>query len=170
MHTESMPAGWFAAGSRADYWMGIDPETTYGTATAAGIHATTANPAGFATMMQQIKADVFRTKRVRFRGVVQTEDVRESAGLWLRIDGPHDTILAFDNMADRPLFGTIGWSHYAIVVDVPETSVAIAFGILLVGAGRVWLADVDFQTVGHDVATTTPPPLPERPVNLTFTD
>jgi hypothetical protein len=108
--------------------------------------------------MQNVKADAFRGTRVRMSGWVRADSVADSAGLWMRVDGP-DTrktqhSLSFDNMENRPIKGTSDWTRYEIVLDVPPESVEIAFGILLADTGEVWLDDVQFVKVGNDVPTT----------------
>jgi hypothetical protein len=57
-----------------------------------------------------------------------------------------------------------------VVLDVAETADSIAFGVLLVGSGRVWLDDVTFEPVGQDVPTTGGEirRQPTTPVNLDF--
>jgi hypothetical protein len=114
-----------------------------------------AAPGGSATLAQTVPfgAEVYRGKRLRLSADVKAEAVADWAGLWLRVDGPSGT-LGLDNMLGRPIRGTSDWTSYAIVLDVPRDSVGIAFGILLAGAGQVWLDDVRFEVVGPDVPTT----------------
>ena len=146
------PSGWFASGSSPkDYEVRIDRSEHY-TGGASGYVANKADdPKGFGTLMQVFKADKYHGKRLMMTGYVKTEEVETWAGLWMRVDGPGGAILAMDNMQDRPIRGTIGWEEYEVVLDVPENSVNISFGVLLAGKGRVWADDFAFRTVGHDV-------------------
>ena len=72
-------------------------------------------------------------------------------------------------MDDRPIEKTTDWKKYNLVIDVPSESTGIAFGMMLIGKGQVWLDDVSIEEVGKDVpltgryATTVP-------VNLNFED
>jgi hypothetical protein len=84
---------------------------------------------------------------------VKTEGIEKGAGLWLRVDGPDGTSV-IDNMQDRPIQGDTDWTRYEIVLDVPEDSVNIAFGILVEGTGQAWVDDFQFEVVGQDVPTT----------------
>jgi erythromycin esterase len=89
---------------------------------------------------------------------VKASCVEQTAGVWMRVDGP-DTpktgkSLGFDNMQNRPITGTSDWTRYDIVLDVPTDATAIAFGIRLSGKGQVWLDDVTLTTVSPDVPTT----------------
>ena len=63
-------------------------------------------------------------------------------------------MLSFDNMQDRPIRGTLDWKQYAIVLDVPQESIGIFFGILSAGPGEVWLANVQFAIVDNTVPKT----------------
>jgi hypothetical protein len=121
--------------------------------------------------MQQFRADAYRGQRLRLSATVRALDVAEWAGLWMRVDGDRKSSLAFDNMQDRPITGTAGWTRYAVVLDVPESeSTVIAFGVLLRGDGEIWMADVRLEAVGSEVATTGGARLPTAPVNLAFVE
>jgi hypothetical protein len=86
---------------------------------------------------------------------VKAEGVQNWAGLWMRVDGPHNLTLEFDNMQNRPLSGTFDWQLFVVVLDVPQESEAVTFGLLLNGTkGRVWFDDVRLNIVGNDVPTT----------------
>jgi hypothetical protein len=72
----------------------------------------------------------------------------------MRVDGVRGKGLSFDNMHDRAIKGTLDWSRHAIVLDVPEDSTSISFGVLLKGTGQVWVDDFEFEVVKTDVPTT----------------
>src|SRR5260370_24219956 len=112
---------------------------------------------GFGTLTQMFKADDYRNKRMRFAAVVKSERVVIWTGLWMRLDGPEDgKALGFDNMLNRPIQGTTDWQKCEVVLDVPQESVYVAFGILLAGPGRAWLSDVSFEEVRTAVPVTAP--------------
>jgi hypothetical protein len=162
------PSGWFLAGSD-DYEVGTDAATAH-SGTKSGFIASRGQPHGFGTLMQQFKAERFRANRLRMSAYVKTADVEQWAGLWMRVDGSNGETLAFDNMQGRPICGTTEWRLYRVVLDVPKASDAIAFGALLVGSGRLWLDDVQFEPVGDDVPTTGAEVQlqPSGPINLDF--
>jgi hypothetical protein len=108
---------------------------------------------GFGTLMQTFTADEYQGQRLRMSAYVKAESVEEWVGLWMRVDGSDGTS-AFDNMQDRPIQGSTDWSEYEIVLDVPEDSVSIAFGVLMGGTGQVWVDDFQFEVVAQDVPTT----------------
>jgi hypothetical protein len=90
----------------------------------------------------------------------------------MRIDGKHKSLLGFDNMEDRAIKGSTGWTEYKVVLDVPEESVEIAFGFLLAGSGQVWATDLHIDPVDVSTPSTARDPTStlEQPVNLTFKD
>jgi hypothetical protein len=105
--------------------------------------------------MQDFRADQYRGKRVRLSASVKTEDVQQWAGLWMRVDKVSGgEPLAFDNMQDRPIQGTVEWHNYDVVLDVRQEATGIFFGVLLTGSGKVWLNGLQFEAVGQDVPTT----------------
>jgi hypothetical protein len=122
-------------------------------------------------MMQKFKADNYKGHRLRLSGFVKTEEVERWAGLWMRVDGKDNELLQFDNMYNRPIKGTTNWNHYSVVLDVPNDSMAIAFGLLLEGPGQVWLDSLSFDIVDEKVPSTNMEEdiqLPEQPLNLQF--
>jgi hypothetical protein len=127
--------------------------------------------------MQSVQADDYKGKRVRLSGWVKAAGIAEWAGLWMRVDGPaapgsnFPASLAFDNMQDRPIKGTTGWTRHNIVLDVAPEATFISFGILLRGVGQAWIDDLSLETVGKDVPLTgqalSGAPR-KKPVNLDF--
>ncbi len=104
-------------------------------------------------MMQSIKADDYRGKRVRLSRNVKGENIAQYAGLWMRVDGAGYS-LNFDDMGNRPIKGTTDWKKYEVVLDVPGESLIVAFGINLRGEGQVWVDNLQLEVVGQDVPTT----------------
>jgi len=70
-------------------------------------------------------------------------------------------------MQSRPIQGTSDWQPYEVVLDVPEKSVNIAFGLLLEGPGQAWVNEIQFTEVSKDVPTTSQQSL-DQPTNLDF--
>ncbi len=87
----------------------------------------------------------------------------------MRVDAQDQHAVSFDNMQDRAVKGTTDWKRYDVVLEVPEKSQKVAFGLLLGGTGQVWMNDLRFETVSKDVPTTElESRLPKQPVNLSF--
>lgn len=163
------PKGWLLAGSHPEsYRIELD-NTAYKGSTSALLESTANRTKGFGTMMQMFTPTDYLGKRVQLSAWVKAEDVDRWAGLWMRVDGPGGKVLAFDNMQDRPLEGTKDWREVSIVLDVPKTAQRIAFGVLLVETGRVWLDDLGFDVVGEAVPTTGKGHgTNDEPTNLSF--
>jgi hypothetical protein len=168
----SVPRGWFLAGTKpAEYEAGVDAEQLYQGHASAFLKSRARSVDGFGTLMQSVRAEHYIGKRVHLSGLVKSQEVVSWAGLWMRVDKGKDMV-AFDNMQDRPIKGTTDWQRYDVVLDVPPDSTGISFGILLDGAGKVWLSDTKFDVVGAGVPSTGAGnrKLPDNPVNLDFTE
>ncbi|WP_042473209.1 helix-turn-helix transcriptional regulator [Bacillus ndiopicus] len=165
--------GWFMSGSHPyNYEIGIDQTNVHqGKASGYLKSKTVQDKDEFATMMQQFKANSFKGQRVKLSGFIKTNNVKQFSGLWMRVDSATEDILQFDNMSDRPILGTNNWNKYSIVLDVPENSATISFGILLTGKGEVWLDGLSFEIVDKDTPSTNisfENHLLEEPTNLSF--
>jgi hypothetical protein len=153
------------------YEVGVD-DRTRSEGTRSGYIRSRPHASGFGTLMQTIKADVYLGQRLRLTGRVKTNRVEGWVGLWMRVDAPNGDVLGFDNMNDRRIQGTTGWTAYDVVLDVPSSATSIAFGVLLDGPGQTWLDDVVLTVVTDAVPTTALPAdiddPPARAVNLDF--
>lgn len=169
---KGVPTGWIMTGeSPFDYETGLDHHTVHSGHRSAYLQSKNSKANGFATLMQHIKAGNYKGERIKFSGFVKTVDVKEAAGLWMRVDHASGEVLAFDNMMNRPIKGTNEWNHYSVVLDVPLKSEAIAFGILLNGQGQIWIDELCFEIVDENVPVTeqrTTTNLADQPVNLNF--
>lgn len=104
---------------------------------------------------------------------VKTALTSGTAQLWLRVDDKSESETSrpgtFDNMDDRPIKGSTSWTKYNLVVDVPDPSSSIVFGLMLIGTGEIWLDDVTFEEVSKDIPLTgSNSGQKKRPVNLNF--
>ena len=147
--------GWFKAGSDYNsYETGLADEK-YNDAPVYYLRSIQNVENDFGTIMKQIKPDEYLTKRVRLSGYIKCENTENHAGMWMRVDGySPGLMLGFDNMYDRPISGTSGWQKYEIVLDVPDSSANIAFGVLLNGNGSIWLSGLEFEITDSDVPVT----------------
>lgn len=156
-----------AQGSATDWHLGAADHTAYAKAKddanafrgeiPTTLKSTKPEPPGFATLLQETSAAPFRGQRCWLNAQVKALDVAQWSGVWMRVDDAQDNTLAFDNMQDRPIKGTSDWAEYHVVLDVPETAEKITYGLLLRGAGQVWLADVKMQPAPGDLPVTSRP-------------
>lgn len=162
-------AGWGLWGTDSqEYVIGVDSNVKRQGAPSGSLRSTAPDPAGFGTLARAFVPDSYRGKRVRMTGTVKADGVENWAGLWMRVDGPQQQTLSYDNMQGRPITGTRDWQTYTIVLDVPRQSALVSVGVLLVGKGQIWLSDVRFDVVGPDVPTTDTAGLPDQARNLDF--
>jgi hypothetical protein len=151
---EAGTSGWVLRGSHPqDYEIGSDSTIAHGGDASGYIWSAKDRIDGFGTLMQKVSAREYRGQLLGMSACAKTEGVEEWAGLWMRVD-TSTGVGAFDNMQDRPILGSTDWARYEIVLDVPEDSINIAFGILLTGTGRVWVDDFQFEVIDQGRPTT----------------
>ncbi len=172
-----VPEGWVVAGTAPqDYQVSVLPEKREGNNVVLLESVANPNPSKFGTLSQYCSADQYLGKRVRMTGYLKSENVKNWAGMWFRVDDSKqkDLSLSFDNMSDRPIKNTTDWKKYEIVLDVPQEAGAMVFGVLLEGSGKVWISDISFEVVDQSVPTTNMvkerAALPQGPVNLDFAE
>ena len=151
------PAAWGGGGGN-DYQISLDKTVRHGGKASGSIKSITATPQWYGALTQAINADKFRGRRLRITAYVKSKDVKNSAGLWIRMeahDGKGHYSISSDLLGDRSIKGTNDWKQHEVVIDVPKEGTAIIyFGALLVGKGQIWVDDFQFEIVGNDVKTT----------------
>lgn len=172
------PKGWmYCAEHESDYDTFIDKKESHSGKSCASLRSIVNKPRPFGNLMQYIEAKNYVGKRLKMSAWVKTEITTGSGQLWVRVDGDWESSAAedngtFDNMDDRPIRGTTDWKKYDLVVQVPAKSTGIAFGLMLIGKGQLWIDDVSFEEVGQDVPLTGKyahgTGYPAKPVNLNF--
>ena len=142
VRADGLPMGWFTySPKQGEFLSKRDSGSVHSGKAAAAITRVSGSGDNFETVMQAINAAPFAGKRVRLSAWLKTE-VADSAQLWLRIDGPAQQ-LTMDNMDDRPVRGTTGWTRYELILDVPQTATHLAFGALLNGGGSLYVDDFE---------------------------
>lgn len=174
MKTTEQVDGWSLSGSNPELYELTLDTTVFHTGTSSGLlHGRKeANEQQFGTMMQGFQAKEFKGKRLKLSCYLKTEDAFK-CGAWMRVDNSAGDSLQFDNMDSRSISGTTDWNYYMIVLDVPEESESIHFGVLLIGSGSVWADGFRFDIVDEKTAVTNmlqESLLPEQPVNLDFSE
>lgn len=166
----SAPQGWHIAGSNPEnYETGVDSQAKRNGFPIAYLKSKASATAGFGTLMQSFGASKYAGQRIRLSASVKSDEVKDWAGLWMRVD-VNSKPFALDNMMDRSIKGSVDWHEYQVVLDVPKDATAVAFGILVNKSGMVWLNNVKFELVGTDVPVTAKPfgETQTGPVNLNF--
>lgn len=141
--------GWFLAGSEpAEYEIGIEQSAERNGKVAYLKSKSQKVKKGFGTIMQSFDAEMFLGKKVKLTGFIKSSDLKKWAGMWMRVDDAKGSV-SFDNMQDRPILATTAWKKYEIVLSVPETSKSINYGVLVSGAGQIWMDNLSFEIVGN---------------------
>ncbi len=144
-----VPDGWKKKGSHPDsYEMGIDKGTGQDGKNSATIKSKEEDIQGFGTLMQSSSPEKYLGKKIKMTGYLKSENVKGWTGLWLRVDNADNQPLTFDNMHDRELTGTTGWTKYEIILDVPANASNLVYGALLAGTGQIWFDNIAFEEAG----------------------
>jgi C-terminal processing protease CtpA/Prc len=111
---------------------------------------------GFASATNGVDAAPLRGRKVRLRGAVRAtpRGAGDGAGLWLRVDRPHEQRGFFDNMADRRIRAA-AWAEYEVVGEVAADATRVVFGGLLAGRGAAFFDDFSLAVEG-EAGTFTP--------------
>lgn len=166
--------GWFKAGNKPNsYNIGLDKSIYKSGGSSAFLESTEKNIKGFGTLMQTCNAKDYLGKRIKMTAYIKAENVSDWAGMWLRVDSKGKGALSFDNMQDRAIKGCKDWTKCEIVLDVPEESGTLNFGILISGTGKAWFDDISFEVVDKAQVKSTSMKLnerkvPDKPSNIDF--
>ena len=134
------------------------------------LYSTAEEPASHGVIMQSIDSRAFLGERIRFSAWIRCEEGTAAAQLWVRVVplNRDEATLA------RGVFrATPTWQHGEVVVDVDPRSVSIMFGLMLEGAGRVWMSGASFERVDSSVPLTQEGSVtrePAAPINLGFVE
>jgi hypothetical protein len=146
---------WYNAGSKPNsYQMGSDTSKVYKNQNVIRINSIEKKINGFGTMMKTVKSDLYVGKTVKMTGYVKSENVKNWAGLWMRVDFYGTDVLAFDNMGNRGIKRTTDWTKYEVVLFVPQEATSISYGVLLDGTGQIWFKDVKLEVVTDSIPET----------------
>ncbi|WP_428310492.1 hypothetical protein [Hydrocarboniphaga sp.] len=152
---ESLPDGWLLTGGNPQSYV-VTPDRMEYIEGRASAHLSSRgeNQTGFGTLAQAARAEAFRGERVRFSAYIKAKDVTDWAGLWFRADRGDGALVAFDNMANRPIKASSEWQPYEIVLELPAQTDTIAYGVLINGSGSVWFDDARLEIVDRSVHVT----------------
>ncbi len=156
---------WTQDGTAKDYDFGTEHVDGAQGQKSAYIKCIVSDPKNYGGMSQGVSASKYVGKRVRLSAMLKTKDA-DSANLWLRMDGPDNKMLNFNNMNERPVTGTTGWKRYDIVLDVPKDTQRIVYGYFLVRKGEAWADNFKLETVSKEVPVSSN--YPDQPVNTDF--
>jgi hypothetical protein len=187
--TTTPPPHWFVSGQEfaqaiKEYSGAIDHTNAYEGA-GSGELKSISDAAHNGTLMQVSSAAAYRGKSLKMRAFLRSNEVAQRAGLWIRADDINGVTVAFRNcLSPRApqsfVEGNTAWKEAEISIDIPDSAVALSYGVQLVGTGTVWIDDVSFDVIGpydpahaEQVSSTVHPrpdlqKLSATPQNLNF--
>jgi len=142
-----VPAGW--GGGPSDT-IALDEQVKHGGKASGRLQRHQGSPQTFSTLTKDLAVD-FGGQTLALRGFLRTEDVTDYAGLWLREDGEGGGSVAFDNMQQRKLNGTTGWTEYTITLPLNKEARRLVYGVLLAGNGTLWADDLQLLVDGKPI-------------------
>ncbi len=115
-------------------------------------------------------ADNYLGKRLHLHASIKTDDVKHVT-VAVELNGSREA-RHLRQVSAPVIRGTTDWTKHEIVFDIPNDTAFIKFSLRMMGAGRVWLDEIDFEIVDSSVSVTedTGPrvPFPEEPQNTHF--
>lgn len=170
-HAQSIN-GWIKRASKPNtYESGLNTSESKTGKKCAYIKSIVKNPKGFGNLMQVCDAKMYVGKRVKLTSYIKGEGVKGWSGMWFRIDSKYDRkVLGFDNMQDRPIKGDTDWQKCEIILDVPNGSGLLNYGVLLSGAGTVYFDRVTLEIIGDIPEENAGFSYPIKPANVDFED
>lgn len=143
---EGLPDGWFK-------WGTYDLETDNKAHSGKKAVKIKSDEEGtsFGSVAYKIPAN-YSGESIKLEGFMKIKNVEGFAGLLLRIDG-NGAPLAFGNMSDRQVSGTIDWQMYSIILDYPEGAENIYLGGIISGKGEAWFDDFVLTIDGENIQT-----------------
>ncbi|HEX7045964.1 MAG TPA: S41 family peptidase [Gammaproteobacteria bacterium] len=90
---------------------------------------------------QEIPLAAIRSAPLQLHGKLRTENVTGAAVLFVVVEGEQGRLFV-DDMRERQVRGTTGWTHYSISIPRLEAATSAYAGILLLGAGTAWADDL----------------------------
>lgn len=146
--------GWqFYGLSEEHYAASIDKEVFYKGTQSARLQAISETAPGSAGIHQIINATSFHNSRIRFTAFLKTLDVEDRCGIYLcATNGVYPAANA-DMSIHSPLRGTNEWQQFSVVLEVLSDH-QLNFGVILSGAGTVWIDAASLETVEADVTSS----------------
>jgi hypothetical protein len=148
------------------YEYGISDEVFYKDQKCAFIRSATSGPVVYGLLSQVFKAKQYRDKRMRFSAVIKSDGAHMTSALLMTVEGPGHQWISYDDMYGKNITGTKDWERYKVVLDIPEESDFITFGIKVYGKGEVWISAITFDETEED--PTADPLYADQPANLDF--
>ena len=157
LQTRQMPKHWLSWSSDKSTIcdIGVDDSVTLTGNKAACVEVRkTENNYAQVWLYQTFDASLYQGKRVKLSASVKTKSVVNQSGLSLAVYDGSNRALTRDNMANRPISGTVDWTKHDLVLDVPEHALKITIGAWTKGTGSIWMSQLTLEETGLDISRT----------------
>ena len=144
---QPLPEGWIKWGT---YPLNQDTTVVHSGKYSVGITSEAPGNA-FGSVAYKLPA-TYQGDSITLEGSMKLAEVDGFSGLLLRVDG-NGQPLAFDNMQQRKISGTIDWQKYRVTLPFPPNAEAIYVAGILVGKGKSWFDDFRVLIDGEDIQT-----------------
>jgi len=156
-----VPSEWSAGQTQpGQYQVAMDSLFVHGGKRSLLLRSIVRSPVGAVDVHQEFDASHFAGKRVRLSAFLASTRMVGSAMLWLSASKSDEPTTGGNTHVYEP--GP--WKRYQVVLDVPQGSEDIQFGLVLRGDGVVWADDYHLDVVSNLVPLTAR----RRPENLDF--
>jgi erythromycin esterase len=139
------PAWQISSDSPDSYQKDFDLRVAHSGQSSLSLQSVTAAPGGSARAGQTIRAGGYQGQRVRLTAYIKTQNVAGSAGLVLdvRTGGMQSPPSA--TQGAKLITGSQEWQQTSIELDVPPNAQTISYGVVLRGAGKLWLDELRLE-------------------------
>ncbi|MBC8134555.1 MAG: M56 family metallopeptidase, partial [Fibrella sp.] len=116
---------------------------------AACLKSQVPTPRSYGTIAQNAAPGAFRGKRIRLSAYLKSENAK-AGDLWIVVadKDPNKGGGANGEASGKMIRGTQGWTRFEHVVDVPESTRMLSFGISSEGPGTVWVDGFTIEIIG----------------------
>ncbi len=99
--------------------------------------------AGYSAMVEVVRADSYRGKRIRLRGILRMASGTGRAILYLQVNRSGSEHTSLTGMAAGS-----AWRRDELLADVPKDAETLQFGLVVVGPAEGWIDAVEVQALG----------------------
>jgi hypothetical protein len=160
------PSGWLSSGFGVeDVEIGVDREQRRTGAASARLRNRVPDPRGPGMLLQTIRAEDHRDKRLRASVWLRGESVASAAFLVQVMSAESGEDSEGISRGFCGTEGTFDWKRCEVVLDVPERGETIHVSAVLEGRGALWVDDVQLEEVGPAAPLTWVDRRPRTPRN-----
>ncbi|PWN60477.1 S41 family peptidase [Chryseobacterium viscerum] len=152
-----LPDGWFSWGNNK---VKIESTQSHSGKKSVSLQSDTADRTGG---IAYILINSYRGKEITMEGYIKTENVENSAGLFITFEDQQEIQIESKDIKTENLNGTTDWKKYTITVNIPEASNKIMMGGFLKGKEKVLFDQFKLYIDGKNIEELSPQDLSQSP-------